>query len=203
MALVRRHPAAFREVYPPRVVNNLYLDSPSLHNYHDHVNGAANRSKTRVRWYGAARAQIEAPTLEVKLKRGLISGKEAEPLSPVSFNGQGVGPVLKEVFAHSRLPENVQTGLQQLQPTLFNRYRRWYFLSADRRFRLTLDSELQFGPPETKSAESELPSSPQVIVEVKFEPQFNDGAARVTNFFPMRMVRCSKYVLGIERIFGN
>jgi hypothetical protein len=26
LARVKRHPAAFREVYPPRIVNNIYLD---------------------------------------------------------------------------------------------------------------------------------------------------------------------------------
>lgn len=50
LALVRRHPAAFREAYPPRMVNNVYFDTPGLNNYYDHVNGAPNRIKTRVRW---------------------------------------------------------------------------------------------------------------------------------------------------------
>ena len=53
LALVKRHPAAFREAYPARNVNNLYLDSPDLRDYRDHVNGIAHRTKTRIRWYGA------------------------------------------------------------------------------------------------------------------------------------------------------
>jgi hypothetical protein len=52
LALVHRHPAAFREVYPARAVNNIYLDSASLGDYIDHVHGAARRVKTRLRWAG-------------------------------------------------------------------------------------------------------------------------------------------------------
>ncbi len=29
LARIRLHPSAFREAYPPRIVNNIYLDSPS------------------------------------------------------------------------------------------------------------------------------------------------------------------------------
>jgi len=61
LALVRRHPAAFREVYPARSVNNLYLDSPEFSDYHDHVNGVAHRNKTRIRWYGAWSGRLDAP----------------------------------------------------------------------------------------------------------------------------------------------
>lgn len=49
LALVRRHPAAFGQAYPPRTVNNVYLDTPARRDYFDHVAGVGNRSKTRIR----------------------------------------------------------------------------------------------------------------------------------------------------------
>jgi hypothetical protein len=52
LAMVRRHPVGFIEAYLPRMVNNIYLDSPGLNSFFDHINGVSNRAKTRVRWYG-------------------------------------------------------------------------------------------------------------------------------------------------------
>src|SRR5512138_3354854 len=75
LACVRRHTCAFREIYPPRVVNNIYLDSLSRRDYHDHINGVANRTKTRVRWYGPQFESASRPILERKVKRGMVSGK--------------------------------------------------------------------------------------------------------------------------------
>src|SRR5947207_15559446 len=75
LALVRRHRAAFREVYPCRTINNIYLDSPSRSAYYDHINGISLRLKHRVRWYGELGSDISTPALERKFKRGSISGK--------------------------------------------------------------------------------------------------------------------------------
>ncbi len=35
--LVRRHPGMFYEPFPPRFINNLYLDSEDLQNYEDNL----------------------------------------------------------------------------------------------------------------------------------------------------------------------
>jgi SPX domain protein involved in polyphosphate accumulation len=199
-AILRRHPAGFFQAYPPRIVNNLYLDSAGLRSYHDHVDGAANRTKTRVRWYGPPAAHIERPSLERKLKRGLVSGKLVEALPSFSMNGEGVRATLEHTFSIASLPELLRLDLHHLSPTLFNRYHRYYFVSADRRFRLTIDSELQFAAPRTESTLVKLSSLPMVVLELKFAAEHLDAASVITNGLPLRMVRCSKYVLGIERI---
>ncbi|HWH71058.1 MAG TPA: VTC domain-containing protein, partial [Candidatus Sulfotelmatobacter sp.] len=104
LARVRRHPGAFREVYPPRVVNNVYLDSPSRRDYYDHINGAANRTKTRVRWYGPQFESAERPTLERKLKRGLVSGKAGHALPKLSTNEGCFRSLLTRNFETADLP---------------------------------------------------------------------------------------------------
>ncbi len=200
LTLVRRHPAGFREAFPPRMVNNVYLDSPQLASYHEHVDGASNRVKTRVRWYGEAHGEIPVPVLERKLKRGLISGKTAQPLPAFSLNGEGVAPLFDTALRSPGLPESWRAGLAFLHPSLFNRYQRRYFVSADGAFRLTVDSELKFGPPRTVPFPARgLPES-LVVVELKFAPEQADHAPHITNKFPFRIVRCSKYVLGLERM---
>jgi len=131
LARVRLHPSAFREVYPPRTVNNVYLDSPARRDCHDHNNGAENRSKTRVRWYGEKPEVVERPMLERKLKRGAVSGKEAYGLPPFSVNGGSLRPLLENKFDAAQLHVLLRATLKHLEPVLLNSYRRRYFLSRD------------------------------------------------------------------------
>lgn len=198
LARVRRHPCAFREVYPPRMVNNIYLDSPSRRDYHDHINGTANRTKTRVRWYGPAFENAPRPVLERKLKRGLVSGKGGHALPGFEVNGGCLRSLLASHFEGAGLPPALRLALQHMEPSLLNRYRRRYFLSRDGRFRLTVDSELQFAGVRPDGRRTAFPTvaSDLVVIELKFAPEFD--ASHVTNAFPFRVRRFSKYVVGIE-----
>ncbi len=202
LANIRRHPAAFREVYPRRVVNNIYPDSPTRRDYHDHVNGAANRTKTRVRWYGPQSQLARHPVLERKLKRGLVSGKEGHPLPTFSINGARLRSLLDTAFDSAVLPPMLRSALRLVEPALFNRYHRHYFLSRDGRFRLTVDSGLQFAglPHDHRPVITPLPPVATVILELKFGPELAEDADVITNAWPFRVARFSKYVAGTERI---
>jgi hypothetical protein len=203
-ATVHRHPAAFREVYPPRTINNIYWDSPTRSDYFEHLNGVANRVKTRVRWYGQRFEVAERPMLERKLKRGMVSGKETYELPPFSMNGGCLRALLESTFDNAVFPPVLRSILKHLEPALYNRYQRCYFLSGDRRFRLTVDSCLRFAgvTRNRQPAIDLLPPAPTVIMELKFEPKFAEDAARVTNAIPFSVGRFSKYVAGIECLRG-
>jgi hypothetical protein len=202
LALVKRHPAAFCETYPARSVNNLYLDSPDLRDYRDHVNGIAHRTKTRIRWYGAWTGHLDAPTLECKLKRGLVSGKLSHRLPPLSMNGHVWKPALEAAFDGANLPVLTRSALHHLQPSLLNRYQRHYFESADGRFRLTVDLALQFAAARHAQGMgvSFGPPAVSVVIEVKYGLAEAEAAPKVANGLPFRLARCSKYVLGINRL---
>jgi hypothetical protein len=202
LALVRRHPAAFRETYPARTVNNLYLDSADLRDYHDHVNGVAHRTKTRLRWYGAWSGRIDTPIFECKLKHGHVSGKAARGLPPLSMNGTVSRPDLEAAFDSANLPALTRSALRHLQPSLLNRYQRCYFQSADRRFRLTVDSGLEFASARQVQDAGVFffPPASLVVIELKFGLAEADSAGRITNALPFRLARCSKYVLGIASL---
>ena len=84
---------------------------------------------------------------------------------------------------------------------LGNRYWRSYFLSGDRNFRTTVDSELTFYPLRAcqnlllaRSVDSET-----IVVELKYAPEFDLAAREVARQFPFRLTRSSKYASGIER----
>ena len=51
---IRLHRAGLVTAYPPRRVNSLYLDTPGLGGLRDNLDGLAQRTKVRWRWYGEA-----------------------------------------------------------------------------------------------------------------------------------------------------
>lgn len=202
LARVKQHPSAFREVYPPRIVNNIYLDSPARRDYHAHINGCANRSKTRVRWYDQRFEVAEHPRLERKLKWGVVSGKQAYPLPPLSVDACGLRSSLLRAFDTAVLPPILRSTLRHFEPALFNRYQRHYFLSRDGKFRLTVDSGLQSAGVQfnARPVVFLLPVTRTIIIELKFGLDSAEDAALVICPFPFRVSRFSKYVAGIERL---
>lgn len=203
MRQVLLHPAGFREVYPPRDVNNLYLDTPHLADYRDHVNGVAERGKTRIRWYGRLKGPVAESRLERKMKRGMVGRKEIYPLMPWILNdgvdAREAQDTLRTVIG---APAGVRCRLEVLVPSLINRYRRRYFESGDGRIRLTVDSELTYYDPRMMAAGNgaSVPEDLQAVMELKYSPQYAGDAARVANQFPFRAARCSKYVEGLYQL---
>lgn len=201
---VHRCPALFSEVYAPRHVNNIYLDRPSLAAYFQNIDGMADRTKLRIRWYGALLGPIRKPVLEFKIKRGLVGTKEFHPLKPFDLvRGFGVEQ-LKAVMDASGLPPAVHIELAEMEPALINRYHRKYFLSADGHYRITVDSGLEFYRVHRHDnqfmARCTLPES--TVMELKYSGDIADLDERITNFFPFRVTRMSKYVTGLEGVEG-
>lgn len=200
LAFVRQHPALFREGYPERPVNNLYFDTPGLRHYHDHVHGLACREKVRLRWYGEFHGRVERPCLEFKHRQGLLGGKTTHGLPPLTVNGGFDRAALAALWARADLPPATRLQLHGVQPVLANRYQRRYFVSADRHFRLTLDWALESYDVRT-AGHAPRPvrqDEPRLILELKYDAAHAAAADEVANSFPFRLVRCSKYVLGIE-----
>jgi hypothetical protein len=199
-ALIRFHPAVFREIYHARYVNNVYFDTPSLDHYHANVRGIADRVKCRIRWYGKPTGPIAMPVLELKRKHGLLGTKESHPLQPFDLDDRFDARLVLE---KSDLTPKLRFELASLRPMLMNRYRRRYFLSHDGKYRLTLDSELAYRTvgPGVARFPAWLPGDGRVIVELKFAVGGEEGASRIATRFPFRLTRSSKYVLGIEALY--
>jgi hypothetical protein len=200
--IVKLHPAMFHEVYPPRSVNNLYLDSYDARNYFATIDGLSERAKVRIRWYGELFGLIEKPVLEIKAKTGTIGRKISHQLLPFMLNETFESERLSEVFLKSEIPDDLRLFLMSLRVLLLNCYHREYFQSADRRYRLTIDSDMEFyrihAFGNTFHAKSADKSS--IVVELKYSCENQEDAEHVSNYFPFRMTKSSKYVSGIERL---
>ena len=166
LARIHMHPAGFREAYPPRVVNNVYLDTHGLGDYHDHVAGATSRSKTRMRWYGPYANTTIRPSLERKIKQGAVGRKEVFALPLLSLNGDLDGLALDELWESAELSPSVRMRLELLQPTLINRYRRKYFENSDSTIRLTVDSEIESIRPNGNGFTAHSIAAPPIVLEL-------------------------------------
>jgi hypothetical protein len=196
---IRNHPAAFSSIFYPRYVNNIYLDSNELDFFRDNVSGKGSRKKARVRWYGDQTGYIGKPVLELKVREGMLGDKISFRLQPFTLNQDFTYQTLLQVFKQSDLPFWVEELLLHLKPTLLNRYKRNYFISFDQNFRITLDDELAYYAIRVNNNTfSERYFTSNVIVELKYNREFDDVAPAVTNKIPFRLTKSSKYVNGIE-----
>ncbi|MFA4991766.1 MAG: VTC domain-containing protein [Candidatus Omnitrophota bacterium] len=201
-ALINLHPAVFSAIYYERRVNNIYLDSFDMKSYFDNMSGAEKRVKVRVRWYGETLGAAERPVLELKIKEGPMCIKASFQLMGFRMDNDFSIDVLRDIFKASDMPGALKLDLAGLDFSLLNSYKRKYYLSADKKFRLTLDSELGFYGI-THFRNSFLDRSVDHlnnIVEIKYAKEHNDDAHRVTGFFPFRVTKSSKYTIGLERL---
>ncbi|MGD2087763.1 MAG: VTC domain-containing protein [Candidatus Aminicenantes bacterium] len=201
--IIKMHPALFYEIYPPRYVNNIYLDTPGMKNYIDNVDGISKRMKIRIRWYNEHFGQIEKPTLEVKMKQGLLGRKNSYPLVPFTVDQKLSKEYLIEVFEKTDLPRDLKNHLCSMIPVLMNRYKRRYYLSADGGYRITLDSNLSYYRlnPYLNFYLYKLTDKHNVILELKYQYDRDDFADQVTNCFPFLLTRSSKYITGIDYLY--
>jgi hypothetical protein len=197
--MVRRHPALFIEAHPPRWVNSLYYDTPALGGLADSGNGPRDRGKMRVRWYGELNRRVKSPVIEFKRKRGRLGSKDRYALAPLDFTA-GIAPLPEELVGDPPLSEDVRAALRLLVPTSLTRYRRLYYLSADRRFRLTLDADLAFYRVRHVSRQLlRMPDSFRgTVIEIKYGAGDDEAARPIVEALPFRWARFSKYCAAFE-----
>ena len=199
-SIIKRHPAMFSEIFHERCVNNMYFDSMNLDNYLENESGAAQRVKTRIRWYGDLFGMIQEPALQLKIKNGIVGSKISFPLNPFTLDGSFSSRSLKTTLKASKIPPLIEEELLLMQPTLLNHYARKYFQSADKKYRLTLDWDMEFYTidPNHNTFNKKLKDFFYIVLELKYSDKDDDIADTITNYFPFRISKSSKYVRGID-----
>jgi len=198
--IIKINPASFSEIYFQRFVNNVYYDTVNLTNYAGNVYGVAQRLKTRIRWYGELFGLIEKPVLELKIKEGFLGGKVRYSLKPFYLDDNYSPEIRQDMFAEAGVPDILVEYLKSLRGALLNRYSRKYFESADKKFRITIDAGMEayrIGPVKNTFMEKTVDAG-NVILELKYAEENDEEARLVTNHFPFRMTKSSKYATGME-----
>lgn len=203
--LVRSNPALFREEYPPRWINNVYLDTPYLASVRENIDGVSSRAKARIRWYGELSGRVAEPMVEFKIKRGMLGRKLASRLVAVDVESACHGRGIRAAIAESDLPEAQFAWLSTRRPTLLNRYHRKYYRSADGRFRMTIDRGMSYRSTGSISGRPLrwVRDHGKTILELKYAQEHGGSASNVSRHIPFRVSRSSKYLTGMQLVYRH
>ena len=202
--VIKSNSALMRKIFYPRFVNNIYFDNPSFRFYFENIDGVCERMKMRIRWYGNLKDRIKKPVLELKQKHGLTGTKSFFRMPSFNLSDIYQPGFLSSLFQKANLDMRKKNLILSLKPTLINRYQRKYFLSLDQKFRLTIDDHLEYFPvssPEQLSSGG-LKDSLSMIMELKYSPIYQLESANLTQEFPFRVIKNSKYVRGVQIIYN-
>ncbi|MCF8338645.1 MAG: polyphosphate polymerase domain-containing protein [Bacteroidales bacterium] len=199
-AIIKCHPAAFRTIHHPRFINNIYFDTPNFNYYYDNHFGKADRVKVRIRWYGDSLREAQNPFLEIKYKKGLVGDKQAFPLPPFTIEPFLEKRALMNHILQAEIPDHIKAWIKNLEPKVANRYRRRYFLTMNKRYRLTVDTSIQyFGVEGRRSTLKKCYSEEAMsILELKYKMADEETAGDITMHLPFRMDKNSKYVNAVD-----
>ena len=202
--VIKSNSALMRKIYYPRFINNIYFDNPKFQFFFENIDGVCERMKMRIRWYGNLKGRIKKPVLELKQKNGLTGTKSFFTIPSFNINDIYHPGFLSSLFLKSNLDFGKKNLMLSLKPTLINRYQRKYFLSFDQKFRLTIDDHLEYftvSSPEQLSSWG-LKDSLSMIMELKYSPIYQPESANITQEFPFRVIKNSKYVRGVQIIYN-
>lgn len=203
--IIKNNPLLFNEIYQPRWINNIYFDTLGLSNYYDSIMGINKRIKVRIRWYGEFFSVNYKPVLEFKNKVGFIGKKNLFKIQPFVMDTQNSINQLNELLQISELPDKIKYFVKELSPVLCIRYKRRYYRSANRKFRITIDNELSYSGYNSISYLSfkKFSNDSHKILELKYKYSFQDAAPKITNYLPFRMTKFSKYAMCLKKSFNH
>ncbi|WP_282081048.1 polyphosphate polymerase domain-containing protein [Aquimarina algiphila] len=192
----------FEEIYSKRTINNIYFDDNNYTFYKQNVSGDGVREKYRLRWYNSTPSIIKSPTIEIKKKFGEVGDKFSLKIPSFESDIQSlsIDQINHQIIAELKKSKNKELMFKfyNLFPTLYNSYERRYFLSACEKFRITLDSNMNFFHPYNYN-HCHLINN-EIILELKYNKEYDNESRSVTQQINSRLSKNSKYVRGIEII---
>lgn len=201
--IILHHPALFNEIYHERYVNNIYFDSLHFTNFIDNIDGNMFRTKYRIRWYGDIFTMVEKPVLELKIKKGLMGDKKSFPLVPFKLDIGLNASMLNDVIQNSKINSKLKFNLQGQEPVILNRYKRKYYQSYDKKFRITVDDDQSFFKINkyNNTFLQKHHDNNNVIIEIKYDKKYDNEVAQISSQFPFRITKSSKYARVVDLLY--
>jgi SPX domain protein involved in polyphosphate accumulation len=193
------HGAIIRQQYPDRIIQSIYLDTPTREDLADAEEGIGKRYKIRIRWYGDECEFVNA-SLEMKRRDGNLGSKNRwQSNSPIPIKGIPVSCWLRQILA--AFVSGAHAVVANRQPQAWIRYHRMYRMTSDEKVRVTIDQDLR----------SDLLShrmifdsrflqrmDPVAIIEIKALDADYDHLVSLLQGLPGIVQRCSKYALAVQ-----
>lgn len=192
---LKLHPQGFYFPYPARQISNLYLDTLDYQHLQDSLGGQKNRVKYRLRWYHTINPknyqfEIKYKSNELIYKKiyKLASIKKIDFSKPASWQ-KGL----------KNCPSYLAEILKTHAPVLYNCYNRQYLATLDNHIRLTIDTNLSSWPflnCQSSQNKTFQPQQKSVVLELKYQPYWEQQAEDLVSRLPLVITKHSKYVQG-------
>lgn len=200
----------FEELYEDRVVNSIYFDDSEFSCFTENLEGNANRTKIRLRWYGEASLfEARKSYLEIKWKESGVGGKNIIPVLE-RLTEQRLAKLLTDHLVRRSIDEkNYELGkaarmLLVQQEVLKVQYSRKYLFSKLLNCRLTVDSKLCGFPicHEFRGVARRVAADFRVV-ELKYETPDLYSCRQYANCLEIPRRSFSKYSWGLSHFNGQ
>lgn len=197
LASMRLHASGISDLYEPRRVQSIYLDTLDGRALEDNLAGISHREKLRFRWYGES-TDIQKGTLERKVRQNLMGWKDLAVIDePVELAGLDRRAFLR--YLERGVPAEWRHELRSgFAPVQWISYKRNYYSTADKRVRITMDRDLRAWDQRALWRLSQAQPSRMdriLVVEAKCAEADYDYARDVLRGLPLFVDRCSKFVM--------
>ena len=206
---IKLHKFNFFKEYDDRNVNNIYFDSFNYKAFNDNLIGLPSRLKVRYRWYGDLLSENKKNegSLEFKFKKNIYGYKKVFKIKDLTINLDSNWSDIKKRILKTLTPEYKILFNKNSQEILINQYKREYFISKNKKLRITLDrnikifdQRLTFKKPNFRSKNY---TQDYLVIEFKFNKNDKAFLNDLDINVPIKASRNSKYINGVRSVLGK
>tara|TARA_Y100000389_G_C17457962_1_gene519486 strand:- start:1461 stop:2132 length:672 start_codon:yes stop_codon:yes gene_type:complete len=192
----------FHEIFNKRHVNNIYFDDLNLQCLMANLHGDSNRFKIRLRWYDN---NLDNLFFEIKIKKNIFGYKKIYKIKDLFiYHGISKNSLINSI--EKKLPKDFNNRFNRFKfIQLVNSYDRRYYLSSDKKFRITIDKNIQTFDQrknDVLNLTHKFFSQDKMVVEIKCQKLDQKKIITLFNDFPLRASKNSKYVDGQRLSLG-
>jgi len=206
---IKLHKFNFFKEYEDRNVNNIYFDSFNYKAFNDNLSGLPSRLKVRYRWYGELFSEnnTNEGSLEFKFRKNVYGYKKVFKIKNLTLNLNSKWSEIKNKILNALTPEYKILYNRNSEKILINQYKREYFISKNKKLRITLDKNIKifdqrftFDKPNFKFKNYTQDYS---VMEFKFNKEDKILLNDLDISVPIKASRNSKYINGVRSILGK
>jgi len=206
---IKLHKFNFFKEYEDRNVNNIYFDSFNYKAFNDNLTGLPSRLKVRYRWYGELFSEnsTNEGSLEFKFRKNIYGYKKVFKIKDLTLNLNTKWSDIKNKILNALTPEYKILYNRNSEKILINQYKREYFISKNKKLRITLDKNIKifdqrftFDKPNFKFKNYTQDYS---VMEFKFNKEDKILLNDLDISVPIKASRNSKYINGVRSILGK
>ena len=192
---IKKNSKGFIEQFQPRIISNIYFDTLNFNLLNENLAGLPDRYKVRLRWYDSLN-YINDANLEIKIKKNQLGWKKRKKFQiRKEINNFSKQDIKKLILFN--VDNSEKNHLKNLEAVLINNYKREYYVSFDKKIRLTIDKNFkifnQIGKKFLNNSDRSTYNQ-NIILEIKLDNEFLDDIHGLFNDIPFRASRSSKYV---------